>query len=472
MNIDKLRIDRGRGPRLRRRWSWLPPLVTVAIGIGLLGLFRAPLRRQLDRWTLLEVEVVTAARASAAAAAAVAGKAANGYVVAAKKAALSADTPGRVVEMNVVEGTFVRTGDVVARLYSEEYEAALRRAEAEIAAAQAGRERAGADVEVARLDLERRLAEERAAAALLASAEADAKLAERELARYEKLVAEGIEDESALDTATAAAARARAAVEAQRATLEARQASRREGEAQHERAVSARAESEAQVGVAEAAAALARATLEKTFVRAPFDGIVVLKDAEVGEVVSPNSQGGNSRGSVATLVDLESLEVQIDLPETLLPEIEAGAPARIFLDAFPSEPYAGRVLRIWPTANRQKATIEIRVGFDAPDGRLRPDLGARVVFGTAGSPEAPPDAGPEGSPAQPVLVPSSAVVHSKGQTGVFLLERDVVRWQPVTTGEESGGRMAVEAGLTGGERIVADPPAGLEDGDRVRIASA
>src|SRR5690606_1372654 len=124
----------------------------------------------------------------------------------------------------------------------------------------------------------------------------------------------------------------------------------------------------AQVDVAKAIEEHAAATLDKTFVRAPFDGIVVLKDAEVGEVVSPNSQGGsNARGSVCTMVDFDSLEVQADVPETSLASVRIGAPVAIYLDAFPGRTYPGKVSRIWPTADRQKASIQVRIVFAARD---------------------------------------------------------------------------------------------------------
>jgi len=188
----------------------------------------------------------------------------------------------------------------------------------------------------------------------------------------------------------------------------------------------------------------------------------VLKDAEVGEVVSPNSLGGNSRGSVVTMVDLASLEVQVELPETSISAIEIGMPANIYLDAFPADAYAGDVRRIWPTANRQKATIEVRVGFLEPDRRLRPEMGARVVF----APQAPRSDG--AGEAERVLVPTSSVVRVDGQAGVFVLERDVARFRGVEPGGERAGRLLIESGLEGGETILADPPDSLQDGDRVR----
>ena len=258
---------------------------------------------------------------------------------------------------------------------------------------------------------------------------------------------------------------AAAALAAAEAQAEAARAARSQGDARLEVAVAALEEVQARVGVADAAREQAAATLDKTAVRAPFDGVVVLKDAEVGEVVSPNSQGASSRGSVVTMVDFDSLEVQIDLPETSLASVAVGSPASIFLDAYPRDRYAGEVLRIWPTANRQKATVEIRVGFDEPDERLRPELGARVVFAV------PEDAGTDEPPAEDsILLPTTAVVRTEGARGVFVVERGAVRWQPVETGDARGGRVAVTGGLEGGEAVVADPPPELQDGDRVRVA--
>jgi RND family efflux transporter MFP subunit len=208
----------------------------------------------------------------------------------------------------------------------------------------------------------------------------------------------------------------------------------------------------------------AKATLDKTEVRAPFDGIVVLKDAEVGEVVSPNSQGGNSRGSVATMVDFASLEVQVEMPERSIAAVADGAKARIFLDAFPGEGYDGAVTRIWPTANRSKATIEVRVRFVAPDERLRPEMGARVVFVGDGAPGVAKGELPKG-----VFVPASAVVRIDGKSGLFRLDRDVARFVEATFGEVQGGRALATAGVAAGERVIAAPSPGLADGDRVRV---
>ena len=211
----------------------------------------------------------------------------------------------------------------------------------------------------------------------LEEAEASLRWSELDLERIKKLLDEGIASQEQLDAAQVAADRARARRGSVAAAVEEAQAGLRSSELELALAETQLAESEALLPVKEAEREQARATLDKTEVRAPFDGIVVLKDAEVGEVVSPNAVGSQSRGSVATMVDFATLEVQVEVPETNLSAVVVGADAQIFLDAFPEDAYRGKVLRIWPTANRQKATVEVRVGFEdalhLPDGRIAAD---------------------------------------------------------------------------------------------------
>jgi multidrug efflux pump subunit AcrA (membrane-fusion protein) len=165
------------------------------------------------------------------------------------------------------------------------------------------------------------------------------------------------------------------------------------------------------------------------------------------------------------MVDFSSLEVQVEVPETSLAAVALGARARIFLDAYPERGYAGEVLRIWPTANRQKATVEVRVGFDEPDERLRPEMGARVVFLADPSAAAPE---PEAA-GSVILLARSALVRIAGRPHVFVLERDVAVQRAVELGEERGGRLVVSSGLVDGERVLDAPPASLRDGERVRV---
>lgn len=439
----------------------------LGVLVGVLALFWRPLRAFVDRYRLPEVRVVTVLRPSRVAAGALTGVAANGYVVARVRAALSADTPGRIVEMNVAEGSVVKRGDVVARLYADEYRAAYERSEADLSFVRSSVESQLASEEVAAAGAARAVAAQQAAAADLEDARAALRLAEVELERAATLAREGIGSRSALDAAQAGRDRAVAREASLEGALQVAAEGARVARLEHEAAAARRREAEALVPVKEAERDQALATLDKTVVRAPFDGVVVLKDAEVGEVVSPNAVGAQSRGSVATMVDFSSLEVQVEMPETGLGAVRLDAPARVFLDAWPEHGYAARVLRIWPTANRQKATVEVRVGFDDPDERLRPEMGARVVFVSEDDVPVASDAAADAPP--PLLVSRSALVPIDGAPHAFVLERDLVRLRAVRTGAENGARVAVLEGLREGERVVDQPPAALRDGDRVRV---
>jgi RND family efflux transporter MFP subunit len=468
MELQKLSIDRsgaGSGAgRRRRRNPWWGRLIALAVVAALLWIFRAPLLARLDRWRLPTVEVVAVVRTTAMARASASGAAANGYVVARRRAALSADTPGRVVELNVEEGSVVQRGDVVARLFADEYEAALRRADADLAAGGNAVGAAQARVESA----ETRLAESRAgvtgAEASRDEAAAGLGLAELEAGRATELLAKGVDTRERSERADAELAQARARLAAAESTVVSRQKAVASAESEVEVARADRAQSQSSLASLTAGRDLAAATLDKTIVRAPFDGVIVLKDAEVGEVVSPNAQGGQSRGSVATMVDFASLEIQVELPETSLSSARVGEACEVFLDAFASERFAGRVDRIWPTANRQKASVEVRVVLAKIDPRMRPEMGARVVF--TGAAEA---AGPSEPAEEALMIPSDAVVRVDGVEGVFVLERDVARFRPVTLAAGAGRRRVVERGVAEGERVVLSPPARLADGDRVLI---
>jgi RND family efflux transporter MFP subunit len=471
LDLRPLTIDRSATTtrrRSRRTSGVVGWLVFFGVLAGIGWVFRKPLSAVVDRARLPRVETMRVQRTSSLAATAVSGTAANGYVVARTRAALSADTPGRIVELNVEEGSVVKRGDVVARLYADEYRAALEHAEAEVASARTAVERARAQRSVSAAAVERQRARARAAESDVAERDATARLAEINVERARRLVEGSVETQQRLDEAEAELERARAARESARSTLQAAQEDVRTTELEEAAADVAVAEAEGRVPVMEALRDQAAATFEKTRVRAPFDGVVVLKDAEVGEVVSPNSVGSQSRGSVVTMVDLASLEVQVDLPETSLSNVHLDAPADIWLDAFPEHRYAGRVGRIWPTANRQKATVEIRVQFLETDDRLRPEMGARVVF----APERAEAAADEPAPAPRILVPKSAIVRIEGQDGVFVLERDVARFRRVALGDERAGRVAVERGLVDGDRIVVEPPVSLSEGDRVLLEGA
>ena len=472
LELQRLKIDRDRGSSRGRRGKrgWVGKLIALGVLVALAWLFREPILAQYELWSLPVVRTTRVVeRRAAAGAAAAQGTASNGYVVARTRAALSADTPGRIVEMLVEEGSVVQEGDLVARLYDDEYRAALARAEADLRFSEAAVQTARSQIESANSELERSRADLVASGADLDAAKASSKLAEANLKRYERLVQEGVETTLRLDEASQAYDSTFAQVRA----LEARRTSDEIAVVESERRVAVArallAEAEAKVDVMASTRDQARATLDKTEVRAPFSGIVVLKDAEVGEVVSPNSQGGSSRGSVVTMVDFASLEVQADVPETSLSAVRIGAPARIYLDAFPNDPYPGRVERVWPTADRQTATVEVRVTFERRDERLRPEMGVRVVF----LDEEPPPAGSDTSSdagAQAVrLVDPDAVTERGGEVVVFVVKNRVVERRPVELGDTISGRRVVRSGLEPGEEVVLEPGPRLDAGSRVRV---
>lgn len=465
MDLQSLKIDRA-AALPRRRNPWPARLAALALLGGGLWLFQPSVTAFVDRVRLPAVRTALVTEAAPAAAAAIRGAAANGYVVAARRAALSSDVPGRIVEMAVKEGSVVKKGDVVARLFADEFRAALLRAEADVATADASVQRASAAAATAAADVVQ--AEAAAATAQAQANEAVALLQylAAEFARVDALARNG--DASARDLD-----RARSDRDAQQARVAATTAGVRSAAAAVDVALRRNGTAAEDVAVARAQAVsaragrdLAKATLDKTDVRAPFDGVVVLKDAEVGEVVSPNVVGGTTaRGAVCTMVDFDSLEVQANVPETTLASVRQGAPADVFLDAFPDARYAGVVDRIWPTADRQKATVEVRVKLLRKDDRLRPEMGVRIVFRAADAPE--PTAGDGAKPR--IVVPEQALATVDGAIGAFVLDGDVARFRKVTTGERKGGRVVVEQGLQKDQRIVLAPPPSLRDGARVRV---
>ena len=318
------------------------------------------------------------------------GTAANGYIVARRRAALSTDIPGRLVELNVEEGSRVDQGDVVARLDTRELEAYRDRLQAEVRAAQANEKQA-------RLSLDR----------------------QQQLSESEDVPA------SALDSA----------------------------EATHEVAV-------ARVQSLQASLAEILVRLDKSTVYAPFSGVIVQKNAEVGEVVVASGGGANARGSVATLVDFDTLEVQIELSQTALEAARVGAPVLIYLDAYPEEGYRGQVRQVWPTASRAKATVELRAEFLERDERLLPELGVRVVFVSE----------EESNPTPPmVLLPKSALLPGEGNR-VFVIVNGLAEERSLTLRDDfDNDLIEVGAGLIGGETVINNPPADLQNGDPVQI---
>ena len=227
---------------------------------------------------------------------------------------------------------------------------------------------------------------------------------------------------------------------------------------------------EAALQQAEATLSLARARLEDTIIRAPFAGIVVKKMAEVGESVAPIPPGVNistSSGAIVAIADLATLEVEADVSESNVARLDADQPAEVTVEAFPDKRYDAVLRQIIPTADRTKATVQVKVTILDEDERLKPEMSARVTFLERSEPAAPTN----GAPAKPVVsVPSGAVVSRGGGSVVFEVRDGRATQRTVVTAGQRDGRVVIQQGLSGGEMLIASPPAELADGDAVRIS--
>jgi RND family efflux transporter MFP subunit len=218
----------------------------------------------------------------------------------------------------------------------------------------------------------------------------------------------------------------------------------------------------AQLNSARAQAKVAEANFENTRVRAPFGGTVLRKDAEVGEIVSPSSAGGGlTRTAIVTMADLQTLEVEVDVNEAYIAQVRNGQSAKIALDAYPDTAFAGRVRQVVPTADRQKATVLVKVSILDHHPRILPEMGAKVVFDSHGAATA---AAP-----RRVLVPAAAVVQDAGGARVWIVEDGRVRRVNVDVGATRGEQVEIRKGLAGGEGLVLQPAATLRDGERVTV---
>jgi RND family efflux transporter MFP subunit len=400
--LKELRIDPSErdGAATRPRRAWIVGgAVAVLVGLALVG-GRALFGKA--------VEVRTATAAAPAAGRAAEVLQATGYVTARRKATVSAQITGRLTEVLIEEGDRVEEGQVLARLDDTDAHAALALAEAQLASARA---QVG--------QFEARLAQAR-----------------RDLSRLEDLFARKLVPAQEVETARTLVATTASELAAQRA----------------------------QVEVAEAQVRAARVALDYTYVRAPFGGVITEKTAQPGEIVSPMSAGGGfTRTGIGTIVDMRSLEIEVDVNEAYIGRVHAGQPAHAVLDAYPSWEIPARVIAIVPTADRSKATVKVRVAIESDDPRTLPDMGVRVSF----LDETP--AG-EADARRGVLVPATAVVERDDGRSVFVVRDGTAHRVPVTAGQTYGDLRAIEEGLAEGDRVVLDPPAELADGARVRIA--
>jgi HlyD family secretion protein len=360
------------------------------------------------REPVIEVKTSAAAVRSGAAGAAGTVLNASGYVTARRRATVSSKVTGKVLEVFVEEGKAVRRGQILAKLDDSQTRAMLKVSEAQLAAA------------------------ERAAA----EDQAHLREAELTLERRSQLVKERVISRAELDSA-----------EAQVESLKARIAMAHQ-----------------QVQVARSQVSAIRTDLDDMVVRAPFDGVAISKDAQPGEMISPVSAGGGfTRTGICTIVDMSSLEIEVDVSEQYIIRVRPGQPVEAVLDAYPDWRIAAHVITMVPSADRQKSTVRVRVAFDQLDPRILPDMSVKTSFLA----ETPAETSKE-APAPRLLVPKTAVRTSDGASVVFVVRDDRVERRAVKVGLDDGSQIEVAAGLSPGERVVVEASASLTDGARVK----
>jgi RND family efflux transporter MFP subunit len=406
-DLSALRIERGPETGGSRWVAWLAALLLIgAAGAGL--------------WYWLMREKPLAVQAAAVQERAVGGSSgggatvlnASGYVTARRRATVSSKVTGKVIEVNVEEGMAVREGQVLARLDDSTQQAALHLSEAQAEAARRQVTENEVRLTEAKLTLRRRV----------------------------QLMKDQLSTQAEIDQAQAEADSIEARIRA----------------------------AQQQVAVAERQIALQKTDLDNTVIRAPFTGVAISKDAQPGEMVSPVSAGGGfTRTGISTIVDMKSLEIEVEVNESYINRVTPKQRVVAVLDAYPDWEIPAHVITTVPTADRQKATVLVRVGFDALDPRLLPDMGVKVRFLRD---EAVEGAAAGGAPARPMLlVPKTAIRTSGTDTNVFVVRGPVVEQRAIKVGGTDGDRVEVIAGLQSGERVVAPIPDTLKDGAAVTI---
>ena len=395
--LDELRIDRAVTPRPQSR-RWLLAVALLLIGVGIGVVW------WLKRPKAAVVRTVAVQELSVGGPKTLLN--ASGYVSARRVATVSSKVSGKVMEVLVEEGMKVEAGQILARLDSSNVEKSLKLAEAQLESASKGQGETQANLEQA----------------------------EREFRRSAELFANKIATRSELDRA-----------ESDAKSLKARLA--KQG---------------ADVSVAEGEVAVWRQQLDDTVIRAPFPGIVTSKNAQPGEMISPMSAGGGfTRTGICTIVDMNSLEIEVDVSESYINRVEPGGPVEATLDSYPEWKIPAKVIAIIPTADRQKATVKVRIGFEKLDPRVLPDMGVKAAFQSTGGTGAAPAAN------RSAIIPKAAVRQRDGRDVVWLVREGRAERRAVAVGTTRGDEVTIVAGLSGGDRVVVEGPDNLADNTRV-----
>ena len=398
-DLSRLRIERGGAEASRgpRRGRRTARWLLIAIAIALAAAFAYAYR------PAVKVELGTAAQTFPSQA--YTALTATGYVVAQRKAAVASKATGRLEWLGVREGSEVRAGEILARLENRDVTAQMQQAAANIQVAEAN----------------------------LQQGDAEWKDAERSLRRSAELLEKKFVSQAAHDTVVARHAKAQAAMAGFRAAIAAARANFR----------------------------ASQVAVEQTLIRAPFDGVVLTKNANVGDVITPFSSALGSQAAVVTMADMSTLEVEADVSEANIGKVRAGQPAEIQLDALPERRFRGEVQRLVPTVDRSKATVTAKIRFVEKDSRVLPEMSAKVAFLTQ---EVPP-----GENAPKIAVPASAIVERDGRKVVFVVKDRKAAEVPVQTGAAVGELVQV-TGVQAGDKVVLKPSERVKHGAEVATA--
>ncbi len=398
-SLDNLRIERGAADTSARKTLWLAAGAVALVIITVIVWLIA-------RPARAQVRIAAARAVHGQAQATVLN--ATGYVTARRAATVSSKFTGRVVDVYVEEGMRVAAGQILARLDAAIPQHALQLAQAQAAAASSALEETRVRMEQARVDLE----------------------------RAGTLQTQQIQSKSDLD-------HARAEYDAQKAHLAALQD---------------------QLRVTQRQVQLSAQDVEDSVIRAPFGGIVVSKNAQPGEMISPISAGGGfTRTGICTIVDMDSLEIEVDVNEAYINRVTPNQKVEAVLDAYPDWRIPAHVITVIPTADRQKATVKVRIGFDIKDPRILPDMGVKVAF---------IDSGAVTAATQTIIVPKSAVRRDGEQDVVFVVGSDNrLERRAVKVAATEGDDVKLISGVAEGERVVIEGPAELKDGDVVKVGA-
>ncbi|MBI1912814.1 MAG: efflux RND transporter periplasmic adaptor subunit [Deltaproteobacteria bacterium] len=330
---------------------------------------------------------------------------ASGYVVAQRKASVASKTTGRLVWLGVEEGSNLKKGEIIARLENEDVTAA--------------REQASATLNVASKNLEQ--------------ARAELEDAEANYNRNKELFERGFISRSVFDAAEARYKKALAAVDAANATVNANRAALKG----------------------------ASVSVEYTLIRAPFDGVVLTKNADIGDIITPLGAAANAKAAVVTIADLDSLQVETDVSESNIGRVRMNMPCEIQLDALPDKRFNGEVHMIVPTADRTKASVLVKVRFLEKDPRILPEMSAKVAFLSRplNQAEETPRTG----------IDPAAIVTKNGNKFVYKIEGAAVIETPVQTGAKVGDFVEVISGVKPGEKVVLNPPKGVKNGSKIKL---